>query len=163
MNQRGSTSMFKYSPLDPTVDSIRLVVLEPGNPPNEIRCHIRHVTFRARPKYQAISYTRGDHPANKELSIDGKSFFVGPNLYDALFYLRDIQKECVFWIDAICINQADIHEKNRQISIMPYIYTRAQVVVVWLGCIRQIWIILFSDPEAVIDSQTSTRVLEAMR
>ena len=37
------------------------------------------------------------------------------------------------WVDAICINQADVPEKNRQIAIMPFIYMRAKMVLVWLG------------------------------
>ncbi|KAI9647460.1 hypothetical protein NHQ30_003845 [Ciborinia camelliae] len=38
-----------------------------------------------------------------------------------------------FWVDAICINQKDITERNRQLTIMKWIYFRADTVVVWLG------------------------------
>ncbi|GAB1196594.1 hypothetical protein APSETT444_005866 [Aspergillus pseudonomiae] len=38
-----------------------------------------------------------------------------------------------FWIDAICINQDDIAERNAQVAIMSMIYTKASGVFVWLG------------------------------
>jgi hypothetical protein len=45
--------------------------------------------------------------------------------------LRHREKERVLWIDAICINQADVHENNRQISICPlYILGRRSF---WYG------------------------------
>lgn len=38
-----------------------------------------------------------------------------------------------FWIDAICINQADSVERGRQVNIMANIYHQAKEVVIWLG------------------------------
>ncbi|KAE8378665.1 heterokaryon incompatibility protein-domain-containing protein [Aspergillus bertholletiae] len=38
-----------------------------------------------------------------------------------------------FWIDAICINQDDITERNAQVAIMSKIYTESSGVFVWLG------------------------------
>lgn len=130
----GSDSRYIYSPLDPNVDSIRLVVLEPAEDQSSpISCRVRHATFREKPKYEALSYTWGDDLHDHTIFIDGKMFMVGPNLLGALKHLRKSDEERVLWIDAICINQSDIHEKNKQLCIMPYIYTRAQVVLVWLG------------------------------
>lgn len=37
------------------------------------------------------------------------------------------------WIDAICIDQVDILEKNQQVSIMSRIFSSAAFVLVWLG------------------------------
>lgn len=37
------------------------------------------------------------------------------------------------WIDAICINQADLEERSAQVRIMPRIYSNADCVIVWLG------------------------------
>ena len=36
------------------------------------------------------------------------------------------------WIDAICINQADQAEKEKQIPLMRHIYPNAQLVRLWL-------------------------------
>jgi Heterokaryon incompatibility protein (HET) len=37
------------------------------------------------------------------------------------------------WIDAICINQNDIEERNAQVKRMRDIYTQLSYVLVWLG------------------------------
>ena len=37
------------------------------------------------------------------------------------------------WIDALCIDQENISERNAQVSIMDQIYQRAGYVLVWLG------------------------------
>jgi hypothetical protein len=39
----------------------------------------------------------------------------------------------VFWIDAICINQDDVPERNKQVLRMRDIYSLADTVQVWLG------------------------------
>jgi hypothetical protein len=39
----------------------------------------------------------------------------------------------LLWVDAICINQDDIEERNRQVKLMAFIYSRALAVLVWLG------------------------------
>lgn len=37
------------------------------------------------------------------------------------------------WIDALCINQANLPERNRQVKQMGSIYCNAQYVIAWLG------------------------------
>jgi hypothetical protein len=92
-----------------------------------------HVTFGQMPKYEALSYTWGSEDSQNAILLDGKTFLVRDNLWEALIRLRMRDEERVLWIDAICINQDDISERNQQVRIMPHIYTRAQVVLVWLG------------------------------
>ena len=67
------------------------------------------------------------------LNLNNQSFRVGHNLYLALLHLRSPVYPICMWVDAICINQADIEERNRQVSLMSFIYTRAIKVVAWLG------------------------------
>ncbi|KAK4647909.1 uncharacterized protein QC761_105550 [Podospora bellae-mahoneyi] len=52
---------------------------------------------------------------------------------DALLHLRSSSHPIKIWADAICINQSDTAERNRQVSLMSFIYTRAGYAVVWLG------------------------------
>lgn len=42
-------------------------------------------------------------------------------------------KSRYLWIDAICINQDDIAEKNSQVAMMAEIYKKATRVNIWLG------------------------------
>jgi hypothetical protein len=37
------------------------------------------------------------------------------------------------WIDAICINQLDIRERNHQVKLMKLIYSKAAFVIAWLA------------------------------
>ncbi|KAK3364200.1 heterokaryon incompatibility, partial [Lasiosphaeria hispida] len=58
---------------------------------------------------------------------------IGGNLYTALLALRHRDKPRYLWVDAICINQSDIAEKNVHMPQMHLVYQRAARVVVWLG------------------------------
>ncbi|KAH6711201.1 hypothetical protein BKA61DRAFT_488615, partial [Leptodontidium sp. MPI-SDFR-AT-0119] len=57
------------------------------------------------PKYEALSYAWGNEDANESIIIDGKSLAIRSNLAAALRQR--------IWIDAICINQADVDERNQ--------------------------------------------------
>lgn len=83
--------------------------------------------------YEALSYCweTGERPHS--VSLGGKALSVTKNLNMALKYLRDPQLKRALWIDAICINQEDIAEKNKQIPLMGQIYAQASQVIVWLG------------------------------
>lgn len=128
---------FFYEPLDPLRDCTRVVEIEPCKSRNatnlDLRCRVTQVLFSDRPKYRALSYMWGDESGRIPISLNGKRFSVAENLFRALCFLRRENFAGPFWIDAICINQDDIEEKNRQIRIMPHIYFRASEVLVWLG------------------------------
>jgi len=49
------------------------------------------------------------------------------------FMAKDSIDGALFWIDALCINQADRMEKEKQISRMGSIYNMAPGVIIWLG------------------------------
>jgi hypothetical protein len=55
------------------------------------------------------------------------------NLHSALQNLRKHDKMLVLWVDAICIDQSNIPERNSQVSNIPQVYTEAASVLVWLG------------------------------
>ena len=82
--------------------------------------------------YEALSYVWGDGSEKTPIQINGSTLEVGTNLRLALFNLREPNKPRTLWIDAICINQDDISERNQQVTIMGDIYSRARRTVVWL-------------------------------
>lgn len=55
------------------------------------------------------------------------------NLEELLLRLRDPDEWGTLWIDAICINQEDIEERNEQVHYMHKIYHTAAEVLIWLG------------------------------
>ncbi|KAJ4266056.1 hypothetical protein NW762_004029 [Fusarium torreyae] len=75
----------------------------------------------------------GEGPAQYNITLNGAAYNVRQNLADALRYLRTHDSNKSYWIDAICINQDDILERNRQVRMMHHIYFRAETVIVWLG------------------------------
>jgi hypothetical protein len=94
---------------------------------------LAHATFASRPRYEALSYTWGKPDVVKAIELNGARVNIRENLWSALVNLRDAREERVLWIDAICINQADVEERNRQVQLMAYIFSRAKEVIVWLG------------------------------
>ncbi|KAI9154755.1 Ubiquitin carboxyl-terminal hydrolase [Paramyrothecium foliicola] len=58
---------------------------------------------------------------------------VGQSLFEALQSMRLVDKERTLWIDAICIDQANLQERNQQVRRMGEIYRQATRVLVWLG------------------------------
>lgn len=119
-------------------NSLRLVEIQPAaHESDPVVCTLSEVTFGSRPMFEALSYMWGTEKADDAITLNGHPFEVGKNLLDALHFLRSqamFKKTChLFWIDAICINQSDVEERNRQVRIMDQIYFRADTVVVWLG------------------------------
>ncbi|KIW89808.1 uncharacterized protein Z519_09237 [Cladophialophora bantiana CBS 173.52] len=84
-------------------------------------------------KYEALSYVWGSMTERETISVKDMIVSVTPSLAKALRHLRLADAPRVIWIDSICINQADILEKNSQVQLMPLIYEKASNVVIWLG------------------------------
>ncbi|KAE9368089.1 HET-domain-containing protein, partial [Stipitochalara longipes BDJ] len=117
---------------------IRLVILESGSRDAPLRCRLIHVSLDDNPEYDALSYVWGDISVqDPAILLDGKPFQVGVNLSAALLNIRhedlDDPKESRIWIDAICINQTNVTERNQQVQQMDRIYSRAMKVLIWLG------------------------------
>ena len=102
--------------------------------------------------YEALSYTWGANKFDVRATIENcvpfseemlqtkkvltgnkRELFISRNLAEAIRHLRYEHDERVMWIDAICINQTDVLEKDKQVPLMGRIYTLARRVVAWLG------------------------------
>jgi len=114
--------------------SIRLLRILPSEDfSSDIQCEIFHATIgKDCPSYDALSYAWGDPLITSPILLNGKRHHVTVNLEVALRYLRGTE-ERTMWIDAICINQEDLREKNYQVLRMRSIYLNARAVVIWLG------------------------------
>jgi hypothetical protein len=58
---------------------------------------------------------------------------VTQNCVDALIHVRQKIGRLSIWVDAICIDQISVQERNHQVEIMGEIYSHAHTVYVWLG------------------------------
>ncbi|GKT41597.1 heterokaryon incompatibility protein 6, OR allele [Colletotrichum spaethianum] len=83
--------------------------------------------------YEALSYVWGDTKTYNSIMINEKPFLIRESLYYALVALRSVSERKVLWVDAICINQGSVAERNLQVRQMNRIYADAKVVAAWLG------------------------------
>ncbi|PHH77787.1 hypothetical protein CDD82_3354 [Ophiocordyceps australis] len=129
----------------------RLLYLYPGEPGDQVRCHLTTIALDApdTPVFEALSYCWGDQTNKKQIkvSVGGSgapdpadfgsqthNLSITANLEEALRYLRrGCTASRLLWIDAVCINQEDSPERGSQVSIMGEIYSKASSVVVWMG------------------------------
>ncbi|KAI4945584.1 hypothetical protein J4E91_007927 [Alternaria rosae] len=114
-------------------DHIRLITIVPGERGSAIKLGIERADINSHPKYECLSYAWGTDGPDRSITINDSSLFVTATLYVALEHLRDASQERKIWIDAICINQKDITERNSQVAIMRKIYRNATRVIVWIG------------------------------
>jgi hypothetical protein len=97
-----------------------------------IECNLTVYTLEQAPTYDALSYAWGSDEPTVPVTINGQNVLVRPNLAYALAALRN-SKPRVLWIDALCIDQDNIHERNHQVRLMGAIYRQSEQVLVWLG------------------------------
>ncbi|KAH8594817.1 heterokaryon incompatibility protein-domain-containing protein [Bisporella sp. PMI_857] len=129
-----------YKPLDSSTSSIRLIRLHhrlyPLTPDQyAIECTFFTADLASSPSYEALSYEWG--PANPPkgsfpVLLNGVPREIQENLWWALFHLRTTKPRAL-WIDALCINQDDVEERNYQVGLMEQIYRKAWKTLIWLG------------------------------
>lgn len=122
---------------------IRLVSILPGEWDETLCCSIHSVKLPRQWErrssqflsYEALSYVWGSTSEKVPVfcSPSGKAVFVTPNCLFAMRRLRLSTETRVVWIDAVCINQSNIPERNAQVRMMPTIYEGATRVIVYLG------------------------------
>jgi hypothetical protein len=121
-----------YSSLAAGNIQIRLVDLQPGDYDDPIRLHLRTVTLDGSVEYDALSYAWGTAISPHRTLVDGIPIAVTESLDLGLRRLRQ-HDHCTLWIDALCINQQDVKERNHQVQHMGSIYGMAKHVLIWLG------------------------------
>ncbi|EOO03226.1 putative heterokaryon incompatibility protein [Phaeoacremonium minimum UCRPA7] len=152
---------FTYPPL-PATDGLRILTLQPTSSGflSRLTGSLTAVAFSSKPKYIALSYTWADPDEAHEklplprdstnltaytkslvdntahpgvIMLNNEPFPIGHNLTLALHHVRSDTEPVHIWVDQICIDQASIPERNAQVALMAFIFTRAAAVVGWLG------------------------------
>ncbi|ORX95479.1 heterokaryon incompatibility protein-domain-containing protein [Clohesyomyces aquaticus] len=124
-----------YAALNLSSREIRLFDLLPkATNDGEVRGVFRYRTLSSQASYTALSYTWGDPTDVRQIKVNGKSVDVRKNLWDILHQQSSLISEPKrFWIDALCIDQSNVHERNHQVNLMKDIYVSSEEVYVWLG------------------------------
>lgn len=127
-----------YSPLE-TSQTIRLIHARRLAADGNIIMKLRHFDLQQPqcPRFTAVSYVWGEkklHP--QKVVINGRTCQVLDSIYAILGLICDdlgVQKDALFWIDYLCINQDDVPERAMQVALMGRLYQRAYRTIVWLG------------------------------
>lgn len=96
-------------------------------------------TFRLAeaPKFYTASYVWGERAdSGTSVLLNTGPLTVLPSLVPFLNMVAqhdDFTDRDYFWIDFLCINQYDLHEREKQVEVMAEIYKRAKRAIVWLG------------------------------
>jgi hypothetical protein len=131
-----------YTPLKDR--EIRLLVIDSSSGADTVvKCCVQTVSLDINPEYIALSYVWGNAAITTKILVNEEDFAVTVNLAAALRQLRAFRADdstnpvnrlpTFLWVDAICINQNDIPERNSQIRLMRDIYQNSVIVISWLG------------------------------
>ncbi|KAI4268415.1 MAG: hypothetical protein LQ337_007853 [Flavoplaca oasis] len=120
------------------------MIVHPSSNDGTVICTLETANLSTEPQYSALSYTWGPPTQQAQqrgmtskrihpISVNGTPCLVTENLFHFLRFAASNSKPGPWWIDAICINQDDILERNQQVLRMTDVYASASRVVVWLG------------------------------
>ena len=123
----------KSRQLDLTRRETRLVHLHPGRWLDRIVCSLSTVSLDDDPEFEALSYAWGDKTRPRFIVLNGHTIPITTNLWAVLRRLRREHDARVLWIDALCIDQKNIQERNHQVQQMGNIYKAAFCVLAWIG------------------------------
>lgn len=124
---------------------IRLIRVKPDSWSKRPSCTLHHIPLDARPEYVALSYAWGSGGETEKIFLNGREHKVTKSLKAALRRFRQLcslgrefdgftfREGMYLWAVAICINQQDEREKEREIPRMRDIYTLSSRVCAWLG------------------------------
>jgi hypothetical protein len=93
--------------------------------------------------YEAASYTwiddNGDATYCRRIYLgpDWLALSVTASCFSALQRMRKSTR--TVWIDAVCINQSSLHDRNQQVSLMSSIYTNAKRIMAFIGQPERLW------------------------
>lgn len=149
-----------YSPLSVSKKEIRLLHLLPPPSPltsvdsSETLLYATLTTVSLLqtplPEFKALSYVWGPPPHLTSADTPryyihlngGNPLPIRPNLYRYLSHHNaapdnnndnNNNNDARLWIDAVCINQSDIPERNSQVRLMGEVYRSAASVISWIG------------------------------
>lgn len=128
---------FKFPPLPSNKSAFRLVQLLPPEDEQFIRLRLLSCSLEPSlcPEYIALSYAWGEPGDRREVRVNGVPYLVQYNLWTFLCEMQRsgrLQEQLLF-VDAICIDQENVTERNTQVAIMGRIYSLTREVFVWLG------------------------------
>ncbi|CAJ2502393.1 Uu.00g097870.m01.CDS01 [Anthostomella pinea] len=140
-----SVPKFQYPPLRSEDRKFRVIKIQPSKagsiPSLRERLHIEIIEASVDDvnTFDALSYTWGTGAPDRQVLIDTpqgqRELRITESLEHALRTLsrRSRVLDRPIFVDQICINQDDNHEKGGQVRLMGDIYANCAQVIIWLG------------------------------
>lgn len=128
----GQQAIYPNEPLlldPPTIRVLNIIPTSSHDSP--IQLTLQHIPLTD--DHICLSYIWGDSKDHEVIYINSKRFEVGRNLYEFLHLARKLSIPDPLWIDAICINQGNVQERNKQVQLMGDVYERASQVLIYPG------------------------------
>ena len=126
---------YMYQPIQSFLQT-RILKLAPGRDDEPLAGQLETIDLEGRTAYEALSYEWGDPRKLRRILLGRAEHYITESLYNAL---RDLRRRTrgegsrALWADAICIDQRNLEERERQVSIMGKIYSNAKRVVTYTG------------------------------
>lgn len=125
-----------YVPLKSSTN-FRLLCLARTSASSDLEGKLLEQTIGDALPYDCLSYVWGNPAFQDFINLSGVRFPITPTLDCALRGIRgrinDDVPFALLWVDAICINQLDLLERNQQVGRMCDIYRNAEQVIAHLG------------------------------
>ena len=128
-----SQENYCYEPLDVLTDEIRLLRVSKRYPWSKPVIKICEHPLEKAPPYDAISYTWDNQEMDQTLQLHKGIIKTTKNVVHIISKRASWMQARYLWIDAICIDQSNILEKQSQIRKMRDIYTFAKRTIAWIS------------------------------
>lgn len=122
-----------YHPLEQSERQFRLLRFL-GSDPNRPRCEIKSFSLLNDdlPPWKALSYRWGDDEPKFMIYLNDHLVSIRKGLRTFIRQMIAEKRRGWYFIDALCIDQANNFEKQYQVQQMGEIYRRAEEVVAWI-------------------------------
>jgi hypothetical protein len=153
-----TTPEFRHEGLKLSGNFMRLLQIQGGTKKDVISLRITQYAVRRRPAYAAISYTWGPNPNTSRIRtasggsqdpkallarytrlirVNGRPFRIRINLWNLLYHLRQRGESRFLWVDALCIDQENLEERNFHVQVS-FGYARLRPALSWLLTYRML-------------------------
>lgn len=88
------------------------------------------------PRFTTVSYVWGTIMSEQTISINGQPSPVLETVIPLLDLLCDspeFNEDVYFWVDSVCIHQANREEREAQVGLMDRVFRQARRTIAWLG------------------------------
>lgn len=130
-----------YQPLDARKKEVRIVLVYPsinlstGDQLPVCRLQTASLLDEPTPHYEAVSYAWAERTGVAPIIINDQHRHQPASAVRVPQRLAPVEgsEPRRLWIDAICINQSDVAERNQQVAMMGDVYRDSSQTLVWVG------------------------------